>query len=89
ELVDDYRLYELVAFESPKPAEPQPNKKGKISPLERFRAFWSRRFFEDRVEPVTTEELAASHAEFGQERRKLQRSVDHAVRELEGKRDLS
>ena len=89
ELLDDYRLYELVAFESPEPAEAQPNKKGKVSLLERFRTFWSRRFFEDRVEPVTAEELAASEAEFGQERRKLQRSVDNAVRELEGKRDRS
>jgi len=89
ELVDDYRLYELVAYESPEPTPAQPNKKGKVSLWERFRAHWSRRFFEDRVEPVTAEELTAAHAEVGQERRKLQRSVDTAVRELEGKRDRS
>ncbi|GAA4472625.1 cytochrome bc complex cytochrome b subunit [Enteractinococcus fodinae] len=89
ELVDDYRLYELVAFESPEPVPPQPNKKGKISLWERFRASVSRQFFEDRVEPVTAEELAEAEAEFGQERRKLQRSVDQSVRELEGKRDRS
>ena len=73
----------------PEPVPPQPNKKGKISLWERFRAGISRQFFEDRVEPVTAEELAEAEAEFGLERRKLQRSVDQAVRELEGKRDRS
>lgn len=89
ELLDDYRLYELVAFESPEPLPAQPNKKGKISLLERLRARWSRHFFEDRVEPVTAEELAEAQADFGLERRKLQRSVDSAVRELENTRDRS
>lgn len=89
ELVDQYRLYELVAFESPEPTPAKPNKKGKVGLLERYRARWSRHFFEDRVAPVTAEELAESHAEFDQDRRKLQSSVDTAVRELETRRDHS
>jgi|SRR5690625_2915375 len=89
ELVDEYRLYELVAFESPEPVPAQPNKKGKVGMLEKYRARWSRHFFEDRVEPVTAAELIEAHAEFDQDRRKLQSSVDTAVRELEGKRDQS
>lgn len=89
EMVDEYRLYELVAFESPAPAPAKPNKKGKVGMLEKFKAVWSRAFFEDRVEPVTAQELAEAHSEHDQDRRKLQGSVDTAVRELEGKRDNS
>ena len=87
EMVDQYRLYELVAFESPEATPAQPNNKGKVSLLEKLRASVSRRFFEDRVAPVTAEELAEARAEHDQERRKLQGSVDTAVNELEGKRD--
>ena len=89
ELVDDYRLYELVAYEAPEPTPAQPNKKGKITLLEKLRARWSRHFFEDRVEPVTAQELAEAHADFDRDRRKLHSSVETAVRELEGKRDRS
>ncbi len=89
ELLDEYRLYELVSYESPEPVPAQPNKKGKITLLEKLRARWSRHFFEDRVEPVTAEELAEAHAEHNTDRRKLQSSVETAVRELEGKRDRS
>ncbi|GAA2036091.1 cytochrome bc complex cytochrome b subunit [Yaniella flava] len=89
EMVDQYRLYELVAFESPEAKPAQPNKKGKVSLLEKLRASVSRRFFEDRVAPVTAEELAEARVEHDQERRKLQGSVDTAVNELEGKRDQS
>ena len=89
EMVDQYRLYELVAFESPEATPAQPNRKGKVSLLEKLRASVSRRFFEDRVAPVTAEELAEARVEHDQERRKLQGSVDTAVNELEGKRDQS
>src|SRR5699024_10016341 len=89
ELLDEYRLYELVSYESPEPVLAQPNKKGKITLLEKLRARLSRHFFEDRVEPVTSEELAEAHAEHNTDRRKLQSSVETAVRELEGKRDRS
>ncbi len=89
ELVDQYRLYELVAFESRHPAPAQPNNKGRVSMMEKFRAFWSRRFYEDRVEPISSQELIEAHAEHDQHRRKLQGSVATAVRELEGKRDDS
>jgi len=89
ELVDQYRLYELVAFESRQPTPAQPNRKGRVSMWEKFRAFWSRRFYEDRVEPISSQELIEAHAEHDQHRRKLQGSVATAVRELEGKRDDS
>ncbi|NWN86974.1 MAG: cytochrome bc complex cytochrome b subunit [Micrococcaceae bacterium] len=89
EMVDQYRLYELVAFESPEAKPAQPNKKGKVSLLEKLRSSVSRRFFEDRVAPVTAEELAEARVDHDQERRKLQGSVDTAVNELEGKRDQS
>lgn len=89
ELVDQYRLYELVAFESRQPVPAQPNKKGKVGTWEKFRAFWSRRFYEDRVEPISSQELIEAHSEHDQQRRKLQGSVATAVRELEGKRDDS
>src|SRR5699024_8492589 len=87
ELVDEYRLYELVAYETQPPVPAQPNNKGRVGLWSKFKAACSRAFFEDRVEPITSQELAEAHAEHDQERRKLQGSVDTAVRELEGKRD--
>ena len=89
ELVDQYRLYELVAFESQEPVPAQPNSKGRVGMWSKFKASWSRRFFEDRVEPITAQELAEAQAEHDQDRRKLQGSVDTTVRELDGRRDDS
>ena len=89
EMVDQYRMYELVAFESQEPVTAQPNSKGRVSMWSKFKASWSRRFFEERVEPVTAQELTEAHAEHDQDRRKLQGSVDTTVRELDGKRDNS
>ena len=89
EMVDQYRMYELVAFESQEPVTAQPNSKGRVSMWSKFKASWSRRFFEERVEPVTAQELTEAHTEHDQDRRKLQGSVDSTVRELDGKRDNS
>ncbi|AXR73564.1 ubiquinol-cytochrome c reductase cytochrome b subunit [Auritidibacter sp. NML130574] len=62
ERVSDYRLYELVAFESQKPVPAQPNKKGKIGGMEKMRAGLARLLFEERVEPVSRAELAEAEA---------------------------
>ncbi|MEX3632121.1 cytochrome bc complex cytochrome b subunit [Rothia sp. LK2492] len=59
--VDEYRRYALVDFESPAPLPAQPNKKGKISPIEKIRAGLSKIWFEDRVVAVTPAELEAAH----------------------------
>ncbi|MDI3331050.1 MAG: ubiquinol-cytochrome c reductase cytochrome b subunit [Micrococcus sp.] len=58
ERLDDYRLYELVSFESNRPVPAQPGPDGKVSGAERRRARLNRWFYEDRVEPVTRAELA-------------------------------
>src|SRR5699024_1372994 len=89
ELVDQYRLYELVAFESRQPVPAQPNKKGKVGTWEKFRAFWSRRFYEDRVEPISSKELSEAHNENDQQSRKLQGSASTAVCVRMEKRDHS
>jgi len=39
----------------------RPNARGRISPLERVRAGFSRWFFEDRIAPVSAGELARAH----------------------------
>ncbi|PXA81507.1 ubiquinol-cytochrome c reductase cytochrome b subunit [Auritidibacter sp. NML120636] len=62
ERVSDYRLYELVAFESQKPVPAQPNKKGKIGGMEKMRAGLARLLYEERVEPVSRAELAEAEA---------------------------
>src|SRR5699024_242132 len=43
EMVDQYRMYELVAFESQEPVTAQPNSKGRVSMWSKFKASWSRR----------------------------------------------
>ncbi|NUL45038.1 ubiquinol-cytochrome c reductase cytochrome b subunit [Cellulosimicrobium funkei] len=58
ERLDDYRLYKLVSFENKKPLPAQPGRNGKIPAAEKQRAKFHRWFYEDRVEPVTREELA-------------------------------
>ncbi|GAA4793556.1 ubiquinol-cytochrome c reductase cytochrome b subunit [Rothia endophytica] len=59
--VDEYRRYALVDFESPAPLPAQPNKKGKVNPIEKIRAGLSKIWFEDRVVAVTPAELEAAH----------------------------
>ncbi|MGV3017093.1 cytochrome bc1 complex cytochrome b subunit [Rothia sp. 88186D007BW] len=61
--LDEYRRYELVSFESPKPIPAQPNKKGKVGLIEKTRAGLSKIWFEDRVVAVTPAELEAAHQE--------------------------
>ena len=60
----DYELYRLVSFDSPRPLPATPNRKGKVTGLEKARAGLSRLFYEERVEPVSRDELveARSHA---------------------------
>lgn len=53
----DYEMYKLVSFESPRPIPATPGRNGKVSVLEKARAGMSRLFFEERVEPVSREEL--------------------------------
>lgn len=54
--LNDYELWTLVSYESPEPTPAQPNAKGKITLLEKFRARLNRAFYEDRVAPVSREE---------------------------------
>ena len=54
--LDDYELWTLVSYDSPEPTPAQPNAKGKITLLEKFRARLNRAFYEDRVAPVSREE---------------------------------
>src|SRR5699024_12319891 len=63
ELVDQYRLYALVAFEFRHPVSAQLNKKLKAGTWVKFRSFWFRRFYEDGVEPIFSRELNAAHSE--------------------------
>ena len=58
ERLDDFRLYKLVGFENKKPIPAQPGRDGKIKAAEKQRAKFNRWFYEERVEPVTREELA-------------------------------
>lgn len=58
ERLDDYKLYKLVSFEANRPLPAQPGPDGKVSGTEKRRAKLHRWFYEDRVEPVTRDELA-------------------------------
>lgn len=61
--LDDYELWKLVNFEEEKPVILRPRSDGKIYRKDRRRARWSRFFFEDRVKPVTPEELEAARSQ--------------------------
>ncbi|MCF2588173.1 cytochrome bc1 complex cytochrome b subunit [Brevibacterium sp. UCMA 11752] len=61
EALPPHKLWKLTAFESPTYTPAEPNADGKITGLEKFRAKLSKFFFEDRVAPVTKQELEASH----------------------------
>jgi ubiquinol-cytochrome c reductase cytochrome b subunit len=58
ERLDEYRLYQLVSFESNQPVPAQPGPDGTVSGAEKRRARLNRWFYEERVEPVTRQELA-------------------------------
>ncbi len=60
--LNEYERWTLVSFEEYRPLMLRPNKRGRISPIERVRAYVSRFFFEDRIEPVTKSELEAAQA---------------------------
>jgi len=62
EPIDDHELYKLVDFVDHQPTVARPNAKGKITLGARMRAAWSRFYFEDRVAPVTTGELAEARS---------------------------
>jgi ubiquinol-cytochrome c reductase cytochrome b subunit len=66
EPVDQYEMFALSDFKSYRPVAATANSKGKITLGSRIRASVSKFYFEDRVEPVTLTEIAASHSEHAQ-----------------------
>ncbi len=62
EPLDDYKLYKLVSYDTPKAIPAQADRNGHISKAEKGRAVVSRLLFEDRVAPVTPDELQAAHS---------------------------
>jgi ubiquinol-cytochrome c reductase cytochrome b subunit len=60
EQLDEYQRWKLVSYTDYKPLMVRPDAKGRISPMQRFRAALSRVFFEDRIAPVTRTEIEAS-----------------------------
>jgi ubiquinol-cytochrome c reductase cytochrome b subunit len=63
EQLDEYERWKLVSYEEYKPLMVRPDKRGRISPIERARAVVSRAFFEDRISPVTGSEIEAAKHE--------------------------
>lgn len=57
EPVDEYERWKLVSFTEYEPLMIRPNAAGRIPVTERARAVVSRWFFEDRIEPVTSNEI--------------------------------
>jgi len=55
--LSDYERWRLVAYNDYKPLMVRPDKRGRISVLQRVRAVVSNVFFEDRIAPVTKSEL--------------------------------
>ncbi|GAA3744550.1 cytochrome bc complex cytochrome b subunit [Leifsonia bigeumensis] len=55
--LDDYERWRLVDYVDYKPLMIRPDARGKISPVQRVRAVFSRWFFEDRISPATRREL--------------------------------
>jgi ubiquinol-cytochrome c reductase cytochrome b subunit len=58
--LDHYEKWKLVAFEEYEPAIVRPNAQGKITLGSRIRAGVSRFYFEDRITPVTNDEIEAA-----------------------------
>ena len=65
EQLTDYERWRLVSFDDYKPLMLRPNAKGQITPAERVRAAMSGWFFEDRISPVTAQELEQAHHSSG------------------------
>ncbi|GAA4683943.1 cytochrome bc1 complex cytochrome b subunit [Frondihabitans cladoniiphilus] len=63
EQLDDYERWRLVSFNEYEPLMARPNEKGQITTLERVRASVSGFFFQDRISPVTKNEIEASHGD--------------------------
>jgi ubiquinol-cytochrome c reductase cytochrome b subunit len=59
EQLDDFERWRLVSFDEYQPLMIRPNDDGKITVTQRMRAGLSRWFFEDRIAPVTLNELEA------------------------------
>ncbi len=57
EQLDDFERWKLVSFDEYQPIMIRPNDQGKITVNQRVRATLSRWFFEDRIAPVTQNEL--------------------------------
>lgn len=57
EQLDDFERWRLVSFDEYQPLMIRPNDQGKITVAQRVRAGLSRWFFEDRIAPVTMNEL--------------------------------
>lgn len=55
--LDDYERWRLVDYLDYKPLMVRPDSRGRISPMQRVRAVFSRWFFEDRISPATRAEL--------------------------------
>lgn len=61
EPLDEYKRYRLVDFEDYQVQPARANAKGKVTGMEKLRGRLSHWFFEDRVAPVTPQELEAAH----------------------------
>jgi ubiquinol-cytochrome c reductase cytochrome b subunit len=59
--LDEYERWRLVSQETYQPLMLRPNSRGRITAGNRLRAGMSRWFFEDRLEPVTKNELEVGH----------------------------
>lgn len=57
EQLDDYERWKLVSFEEYQPLVVRPDARGRITARQRVRAGLSRWFFEDRIAPVTQNEI--------------------------------
>ncbi|MBX3091534.1 MAG: ubiquinol-cytochrome c reductase cytochrome b subunit [Cryobacterium sp.] len=55
--LNDYERWRLVDYIDYKPLMVRPDARGRISPMQRVRAVFSRWFFEDRISPATRAEL--------------------------------
>jgi ubiquinol-cytochrome c reductase cytochrome b subunit len=63
EQLDDYERWRLVSYDDYQPLMVRPNARGRITLNDRARAVVSKWFFEDRIAPVTRNEVARSHGE--------------------------
>ncbi|MEO6199745.1 MAG: ubiquinol-cytochrome c reductase cytochrome b subunit [Cryobacterium sp.] len=61
--VDEYERWKLVSYADFKPLMIRPDARGRITAGQKLRAGLSRWFFEDRIEPVTKQELEQSHGD--------------------------